>query len=221
MIIHYVTRHSKVSRESLAMPGSVSKWIAELKDGEAEAARMLWLRYSQQLIELSRRRLSGLKKGFVDEDDIAQSVFRCICRGAKAGHFEHIENRDEIWWMLISITMRKVASFSQREKTLKRGGGKVQHGSSLSSTTDKYHRFDFDELSGNEPSPDVIVVFEEEQSRLFGKLGNDSLRYVAASRIEGHTVEEIALLLAQSTRTIERKLQLIRDTWRSELCDAV
>lgn len=41
--------------------GSVSMWIDRLKDGEAEAARLIWNRYFEKLVEVARRRLGRLR----------------------------------------------------------------------------------------------------------------------------------------------------------------
>ena len=50
-----------------------------------------------------------------------------------------------------------------------------------------------------------------------GLLRDDRLRQIAIFRIEGFTVPEIAQDLHVSTRSIERKLQVIRETWSKEL----
>ena len=48
-------------------------------------------------------------------------------------------------------------------------------------------------------------------------LRDDSLRRIAIFRIEGFTAPEIADELRVSTRTVERKLKLIREAWSKEL----
>ena len=48
-------------------------------------------------------------------------------------------------------------------------------------------------------------------------LGDDELRRVAQRRMEGDSVEEIATLFKYASRSIKRKLQLIREIWEREL----
>jgi DNA-directed RNA polymerase specialized sigma24 family protein len=52
---------------------------------------------------------------------------------------------------------------------------------------------------------------------LLGLLRDDVLRQIALLRIEGYQVEEIAATIGISTRSIERKLQLIRRAWARQL----
>ncbi len=77
--------------------------------------------------------------------------------------------------------------------------------------------FALDELIGDEPSPDLVVILEEQHQRLLGLLRDDRLRQVAVFRIEGLAVPEIAAELQVTTRSIERKLALIRGAWSKEL----
>ncbi len=89
---------------------SVSEWIASLKRGESEAVQQLWKRYSAALLKLARDRIGHLPQRAADEDDVAQNVFISLCRGAAAGRFANVVNRDELWWLLVGITKQKTAN---------------------------------------------------------------------------------------------------------------
>jgi RNA polymerase sigma factor (sigma-70 family) len=194
---------------------SVSHWIASLKGGDAQAAQKLWDRYKKRLLGLARRRLTDVPKRVADEDDVAQSVFVSFFRGASEGRFEDVKNRDELWWILLAITRQKTVDLIRRETAKKRGRGRVQLEGALAG--DGGGGFTFDHLVGDEPTPEFVVMLEEQSDRLLGLLRDDRLREIALSRIEGYTVEEIADDLAVSTRTVERKLQLIRSAWFKDL----
>jgi hypothetical protein len=43
----------------MSTPGSVSEWIALLKEGDQVAAQMLWGRYFHQLVDLAHRQLKA------------------------------------------------------------------------------------------------------------------------------------------------------------------
>jgi DNA-directed RNA polymerase specialized sigma24 family protein len=200
----------------MSSQNSVSAWIAALKAMDDEAAQRLWSRFSAQLVERARQRLEGLPKGVADEDDIAQSVFRSIWRGAVAGRLSDVKNRDDLWVLMLAVTKQKVVDYVRRETAQKRGGGRVRSETSLASEHQE-SGFALDWLMGEAPTPEYLIAFEEESGRLLRLLRDDSLRNVAMGRIEGYSVAEIATALAISTRSVERKLQLVRKAWAKEL----
>jgi hypothetical protein len=151
-----------------------------------------------------------------DEEDVALSVFQSICRGAAEGRLKDLSNRDELWWLLLRLTKQKVTDHTRRELAEKRGGGTVRSEADFyGSPSEGFASIEF--LISREPTPDFVVMLEEQQQHLLGLLRNDQLRIIAIGRIEGKTTAELAEQLALTTRSIERKLQLIRNTWASEL----
>jgi DNA-directed RNA polymerase specialized sigma24 family protein len=70
-----------------------------------------------------------------------------------------------------------------------------------------------EEVIGREPTPEFALQIAEECERLLARLGDEGLRTVALWRMEGYTVEEIAVRLECVPRTIERKLRVIRRLW--------
>jgi RNA polymerase sigma factor (sigma-70 family) len=196
---------------------SVSQWIADLKRRDSDAAQLLWERYAIRLVELARHRLRDIPKRMADEEDVVQSVFHSICRGAAAGRFKNVRNRDELWWLLLSVTKQKVINHIRRESALKRGAGRVQANSATNPSSEDRRLLAVDRVLSEEPMPEFIVMLEEQHNRLLGLLRDDQLRRIAVMRIEGFTVPEIADEFGVSSRSIERKLQLIRDVWTREV----
>lgn len=193
---------------------SISHWITQLKDGDSVAVQNLWNRYSARLATLAEQRLKNAPKGIADEEDVAASVFHCLYRGAAAGRFENIKNRDDLWWLLLAITKQKVVDHVRRESAQKRSPRK--NVPELGGLASDNNSFILDQLVGDEPTPEFLVSLEEEHQRLLGLLRDDRLRQIAVCRIEGFTVAEIARRLQISMRSIERKLQLIRSIWSQE-----
>src|SRR5262245_7089655 len=68
-------------------PGSISVWIEQLKDGDADAAQPLWERYYHRLVGLARKKLGDLPRRATDEEDVVQSAFRSFFQRAGEGHF--------------------------------------------------------------------------------------------------------------------------------------
>jgi RNA polymerase sigma factor (sigma-70 family) len=196
---------------------SVSQWLVSLKAGDGEAVQKLWDRYKVQLLELARRKLEGVPKRVADEEDVAQNVLLSFFRGATSGRFDDVKSRDDLWWLLLAITKQKTIDLVRRETAQKRGAGRVQSEGALAPGGDGSEVGTFDRLVGDEPTPEFLVMLEEQNRRLLSMLRDDRLREIAISRIEGYTVAEIAADLSVSTRSVERKLQLIRNSWAKDL----
>lgn len=102
--------------------GSVTRWIDLLKAGDAGAAQKLWERYFPRLVGLARKKLQGAKKGVADEEDVALNAFDSFCRGAEAGRFPRLDDRDNLWQLLVVLTARKawhLRRYEQRHKRAK------------------------------------------------------------------------------------------------------
>ena len=119
--------------------GSVTAWIGDLKAGGDDAAQRLWERYFEQLVQLARKRLRGATCADCDEEDAALSAFDSFCRGVKNGRFPRLDDRDDLWRILVVLTQRKVADQVRHEMTLRRGGGKV-HGEVTDMHVDVFDR---------------------------------------------------------------------------------
>lgn len=193
---------------------SISHWIANLKHGDEDAAQALWSRFSNRLLDCAKKRLGKSQTGIADEEDVAQLAFASLCRGASEGRFKDVRNRDELWWILLTITKRKATDHLRRETAQKRGGGRVR--SETHFRTEALGEglvWSFDHLVGKDPTPDELVILSEEYQNLMSRLGDRRLRNIAMLRIEGYTVTEIAEKLSIAKRSVERKLRLIRDNW--------
>ena len=75
----------------------------------------------------------------------------------------------------------------------------------------------FHSIPSTEPSAELLVQLDDQLQRLLESLGDDLLRQVARSVLAGDTRPETAEKVGLSLRSVERKVALIRDAWRSEL----
>jgi DNA-directed RNA polymerase specialized sigma24 family protein len=189
--------------------GSVTRWIRDLSEGNdvGSAARELWRRYFDRLVDLARARLRAAPRGSADEEDVALSAFDSFCRGAAGGRFADLGGRDDLWRLLVTITVRKAVNKVRYERRKKRGGGRVVGAATLDDS-DPFAR-----IVGREPSPELAAMMVDECRRLMSSLPNDSLRQIALLKMEGFDNEEISTRLDCGLRTVERKLRAIRATW--------
>jgi DNA-directed RNA polymerase specialized sigma24 family protein len=197
----------------MSSEGSVTRWIGQLKAGNRQAAQKLWERYFQRLVGLARKKLRGAKRQAADEEDVALSAFDTFCRGVESGRFPRLDDRDNLWNLLVLLTARKAWHLVRDEGRAKRGG----KAASLADTP-----FEDDEESGlsqllsREPTPEFAAQVAEEYQLLLGRLQNRELEAVAVWKMEGFTNEEIAAKLDCTVRTIERRVRIIRGLWQTE-----
>ncbi len=103
--------------------GSITRWIANLKDGDDSASERLWERYFARMVALARARLRaiGRRDAASDEEDAAISAFDSFCAGVARGQFPQLADRDDLWRILIVITARKVLAHARRHLRQKAG----------------------------------------------------------------------------------------------------
>jgi DNA-directed RNA polymerase specialized sigma24 family protein len=187
----------------------VTHWLNLIQTGDPAAAQPLWERYFRRLVGLARARLHALpRKAAADEEDVALSAFDSFCRGAQAGRFPRLDDRDDLWRLLATITARKAGRLVRAEHRQKRGGGRVQGESALGEPD-----AGIDAAAAAEPTPEFAAQVTEEYRGLLGRLGDDQLRAIAQWKLEGYTNREIADRLGCAPATVERRLALIRRLW--------
>jgi DNA-directed RNA polymerase specialized sigma24 family protein len=193
---------------------SVTQWIKSLKEGDDGAAQKLWQRYFEALVRLARSRLRGVPKALADEEDAALNAFDSFCRGAARNRYPRLDDRDDLWRLLVVITERKALDQARHQRRQRRGGGKVC-GMPEVADGDLEGRGGAG-LPSPEPTPEFAALVADECRDLFGRLRDDSLRAVARLRMEGYTNQEVSERLGCSLRTVARKLELIRWAWTGD-----
>jgi RNA polymerase sigma factor (sigma-70 family) len=197
---------------------SVPQWLARLKVGDHAAATKLWERYSHRLVSLARQRLRGSPRRAADEEDVALSAFDSFCRRAEAGSFPKLDDRDDVWNLLLTIVWRKADKLRQYEGRQKRGGGAVRGDSALPGAEDTTSQpGGLAAVADEEPTPEEAAVCAEEFDRLLALLPDPGLRRIALLRFEGYANAEIAQQLRCVVSTVERRLKRIRALWQKEL----
>lgn len=208
------TKGGRELKEGLAEPDDVTCWIADAGRGDAAAQARVWDRYFGRLVEFARQRLAPRIQRVTDGDDVAASAMFSFYDGLAAGRFA-LADRGDLWRLLVTITSRKVVSASRKERSQKRGGG-AQRGESVFMREGEEALGGIGGIADDAPTPEMEVMVAENCERLLAMLPEESLRRVAVLRLEGYTSDEIAEKLGVVTRTVTRKLDLIRSAWESE-----
>ena len=193
--------------------GSVTRWLGELKGGDPDAAQRLWERYFTDLVRLARGRLQGAPRAVADEEDVALSAFDSFYTAATQRRFPRLDDRDDLWRVLVTLTERKAADLRRRQRRQKRGGGRVAPEADLAGPEGDL----LDHIAGPAPTPEFATLVAEEYRRRLAALPDAALRRVAELKMEGYSNEEIAGRIGLGLRSVVRKLDLIRRTWLGEV----
>jgi DNA-directed RNA polymerase specialized sigma24 family protein len=200
----------------MAKEGSVTKWLAQVKEGDRDAIQHLWERYFEKLVALARSNMRAAPRRIADEEDVAVSAMDSFFRAAANKRFPRLEDRDDLWVLLVTITLRKASKLVHFERRHKRGGGAPE--ADMAGAVGRSGELPaLEEIIDTEPTPELAAQAAEEYERLLGKLGDDTLRRVAILKMEGDSLEEIAQRIGYGLRSVHRKLDRIRALWAREV----
>jgi DNA-directed RNA polymerase specialized sigma24 family protein len=191
---------------------SVSRLIERLKTDKPDAANEIWQLYFQRLLPVARAKLATVRDPSIDEEDILVSVFDRFFRAVSEGRFAKLNDRDDLWQILLMLTERDASDQRRRSTTEKRGRDRVVNQSNLANLDLRQLR----EMADREPNPDQIVAFNEHLSICLHSLNEVSTREVAIMKLEGLSNQEIGNKLEISLSSVERKLRVIREVWHRQ-----
>lgn len=190
----------------MTMPedGAVTEWIALLRTGDEDAAARLWKLFIQRLRTLLRKQQLGPS---YDEEDVALSSFRVLCRCLSEGRYPDLTSRDQLWRVLATIAVRKSRDYLESETCQKRGGPAHLMGNTLTLAKE----------ATKDPGPEFEVLMADECQRLLDLLQSPRLKQVVLWKCEGYTQQEIATKLGLTRWSVSRMLDCIREIWETQL----
>lgn len=198
------------------MESDITLWIKQVHGVDDETAHKIWCEYFPKLVRLARNKLGTHPQRSADDEDIALSAMNSFFRGADAGRFQ-LNDRNDLWKLLATITIRKVTAERRRFYAEKRGGGAVR-GESV------FHRAGADHEAGlaealvdenrlPELAEAVTLVCEE----LLEQLNDEDLQKTALLKMEGYTNQEISDQLGCTLSRTKQRLARIRDKWKRHM----
>ena len=200
----------------MAQKEEVTQWMIKLSEGDELAATNLWNEYFTKMTRLAKRKLSGMPRRDSDEEDVAVSAMNSFHVGIVNHRFDALHNRDDLWKLLMTITARKATAKLRKHYAQKRGGGGTRGESVFIHANGDEHDGGIGNILGSEPTPEFAADVAENTQVMLNQLGDKTLQQVAQMRLEGWRTEEIAQKLGCARRTIERKLERIREIWGNE-----
>lgn len=192
---------------------SVTLWLRAVENHDEAAAGALFDRYFDRILALARRRLTSHSRRVVDEEDIAVTVLHAVLARVGSERFPAVNNRDELWGLMLRITDRKVCDALRKHLSAKRGGGRVRGESVFLRHGGEDSETGISAIPARGETQELGVQFAEEYRRLLALLDNQDLVTVAKLILTGHSTAEIAEQTNRTQRTVQRRLRMILDIW--------
>lgn len=179
--------------------------MARLRSGDNDAATQIFNRFAKRLIELARRRLDPQIRRKLDPEDVLQSVFRSFFVHQAAGELTGIENWDNLWSLLVFITIRKcgrrIAYFHSAGRDVRREMPVPL--SSLESASQPA-------TNSDEPTPSEAAVLTETVEQVMTGLGARH-RDILSLSLQGYTARQISRRLGCTERMAYRVLRRVKE----------
>ena len=188
---------------------NITLLILRIQAGRDEdAAAELWDAYFSRVASVARKRLMNTPKRMADEEDIAISALQSFFQAIELGKLDALNNRDALWRVLVTITIRKASHYTKMATAKKRGGQLVRGESAFV----KRRAGDPENLAGIPDQRTVHELISECRDRI-ESLPEEFLQQIAVMRLHGWSTQEIALKSGVSHSTIKRKVRRIREIW--------
>jgi RNA polymerase sigma-70 factor, ECF subfamily len=176
--------------------------LARVREGDDEAAEVIFHRFVDQLAAQASRHLSPAVRRRVDAEDVVQSVYRTFFKRVRQGEFQ-LDHWGSLWGLLTRITVRKCAH-AGRGKNRPRESSFTPAGDSSVSQND----LDWKALA-REPSPAEAAALNDVLDKLLDPL-RESHRAIVNLTLEGYTQDEIGKRVGCSERTVRRVITQVQ-----------
>jgi RNA polymerase sigma factor (sigma-70 family) len=181
--------------------------LDRVRDGDEQAAAVIFARYVQRLTSLARARLSKKLSRRVDPEDVVQSAYRSFFRGARDGRFS-LREAGHLWSLLAKMTLRKVYRQVARHTAAKQDIAREQ---SVSESD-----WNYVERAAQEPSPVEVNAVAEVLAAVMAGLA-PLQRQMLELYLQGTAIPAIAEATDRSTKTVRRLLDKIQHDLETQL----
>jgi len=184
----------------MSKPTTLGQWLAgDKSDVPEKVAAKIWRAYFGKLASLAGSHLRG-KRSLRDGEDVALTALNQLVDAVKRDKFPKLNDKNDLWAILVRLTANKAKQAVRSENQLKRGHG--------------MEKADLDGIRSPEPDPAEAALFAESASEYL-RILPEELRQIAIWKLECRTNIEIAELMDCVESTVERKLKLICERWRA------
>ena len=176
-----------------------------LNQGDQDAARQVYERYSQRLVALASQRLDKRLGAKVDPESVMQSVMQSFFDGQAKEEYV-IDSWAALYGLLSKVTVRKALNRNRLHRQRKRNDRLDAQGNERPAPV----AFEDFQAACREPGPAQLAELRDLIESGLGKL-NPTDRKIIESFLDTGSSEETALLFGVSTRTVQRVVKMFRE----------
>lgn len=209
----------------------VTQAIARARDGDEDAARLLFERYYHRLTGLARKRLTTRRR-IADENDIVQDVLQAFFLEVQEDDgFPDLRNREDLQRLLLKMTKNQAITQIRRESRKKDGAeGRQRHPSDTNHQSPNLSQGGVDHLvvrgescfadaegegginEAPDPSPDFDAFLTTVNDEWMRVLNAEEVE-VFGMCLDGLRKAVIAEAIGKSVTSVERILGKIQRKW--------
>ncbi|MEM9368409.1 MAG: sigma-70 family RNA polymerase sigma factor [Planctomycetota bacterium] len=187
---------------------SDQRLIELLRDGDDDAAAVIYDRYAPKLNDFVAAKLDSRLKSSTDPEDLVQSILWSLVRRVRMGQYEAPEGKT-LWSLITVMALHRVQRRREHFSAQKRDGNRNISLADLVA-----------DQSGREvvPASASLEEFHRTVQDVVESVGPE-LGQILQLRLEGFLVEEIADKLKRSKRSVERVLSRLKQQLAKTLID--
>jgi RNA polymerase sigma factor (sigma-70 family) len=187
----------------MSSASQITQWVSQLQSPDAGvrevAAQKLWNHYVNDLRRLVRQHLNERIRQRESESDVLQQAFGSFF----VRKFE-IDNCDELWKLLVTITLSKVRNVANYHKAGKRDYRRDLAIKLAGDDEPGTNNWNTEQLASGATPEHAFQVVEILEGL------PEELRRIADLALQRYSNKEIATRIGRTERTVELKLQQIR-----------
>jgi RNA polymerase sigma factor (sigma-70 family) len=163
-------------------PDDVAFVLGSARDGDSVAQKQIYSVFVDQLVAIASRRINERFRSKIAPEEIVQSVFASFFKRNDRREFQ-FEDWNDLWALLVKITVRKSINRVNRFKSSKRDIRKERRQSEKQSNSSFFG-------AERQPSPHELVIFNECLDQLFDAL-TEKQQQIVCLRLQGWSNFEI------------------------------
>lgn len=178
--------------------------ITGLENDQSKAQNAVFDEYHQKLIAMVRSNVNGRLSRRLDASDVVQSALRTFFLHAREQKFQ-IEQRSELWSLLVTITLNKLRNQARFHNADKRSPDREEQNGHIPTS-----------LLGRTPDPRDAALINDEVESIVSQL-RPFHQEIAERILAGQPSAEIATATNRSLRTVRRVENILKENLEKHL----
>jgi hypothetical protein len=194
----------------------ITEYLQAFKRGDAGRLNDILSVYWSRLVAHCNARLSHRFKTQQEGEDFAIQAFQNLAEGIKHRTWPRLENRNDLWQVLLQAANCRIKDFVRQQMAAKRGGQMQRLGTGENSSGEGL--LDLDHFPARDPiaadADQLVELMFDLSHRLRGMPTHVQ---ILVDHLSNYTIKDIAERREISSRTVQRKLDEILAILRHEL----